>query len=74
MGAFIGRIVTTHLRKLRNYNGKWVMNWDTFLQNMLLGGVVLSCFTLYLLREFDLLPINMAGLLLGVALCAGLMA
>lgn len=66
--------VSIHLRKQRNCTGKWVMDWDIFLQNMLLGGVVLSCFTIYLFRGFALLPIIMAGLLLGVALYAGLMA
>lgn len=66
--------ICIHLHKQRNGTGKWVMDWNIFLQNMLLGGIVLSCFTLYLFRGFELLPIVMTGLLLGVALYSGLMA
>lgn len=63
-----------HLRKQRNFTGKWVMDWDIFLQNILVGGVVLSCFTLYLFRGLELLPVIMAALLLGVTLYAALIA
>jgi len=66
--------ISVHLRKHRNATGKWVMDWNIFWENMLLGGMVLSCFTLYLFRGLELLPIIMAGLLLSVALYSGLMA
>lgn len=66
--------IVTHLRKQRIGSGNWVMDWNIFLQNMLLGGVILSCFTLYVFREVEYMPIIMAGLLFGVALYSGLMA
>lgn len=66
--------ISNHLRNQRNGTGKWVMDWNIFLQNILLGGVILSCFALYLFRGFELMPIIMAGLLLGVVLYSGLMA
>ncbi len=62
-----------HLRKQRKHSGKWVMHWDIFLQHLLLGGVVLSCFTLYVLREISSLPIIMAGVLGAVAVYATLL-
>ncbi len=68
--SFIG----IHLREQKNCPGKWVMHWDLFLQNLLVGGVVLSCFTLYIFRGIKLLPIIMAGVLLSVALYAAFMA
>lgn len=67
-------VISIRLHKQRKDTGKWVMDWNIFLQNMLLGGMILSCFTLYLFRGFELLPIIMAGLLLGVALYSVLMA
>ncbi|KUG02779.1 hypothetical protein ASZ90_019855 [hydrocarbon metagenome] len=66
--------ISVHLREQRNYSGKWVIKWDIFLQHMLVGGVVLSCFTMYIFRDLKLLPIILAGSLLAVALYAGLMA
>ncbi|NLO20768.1 MAG: hypothetical protein GX119_02045 [Syntrophomonadaceae bacterium] len=62
--------LSLHLAEQRKHTGKWVMNWDIFLQHLLLGGVVLSCFTLYILRELSSLPIIMAGVLLLVAVYA----
>jgi hypothetical protein len=44
------------------------------LIGVLLGIEYLSCFTLYLFRGLELLPVIMAVLLLGVTLCAALMA
>ncbi len=66
--------IIVHLREQRNCSGKWVINWDIFLQHMLVGGVVLSCFTIYIFRELNLLPIILAGSLFAVALYAGSMA
>jgi hypothetical protein len=49
------------------------MNWDLFLQHLLLGGVVLSCFTLYIFREHTFWPIILAGVLLLVAVYAAIL-
>lgn len=66
-------MLSLHLSEQRKYSGKWVMNWDIFLQHLLLGGVVLSCFTLYIFREHTFWPIILAGVLLLVAVYAAIL-
>ncbi|NLV21951.1 MAG: hypothetical protein GXY49_08185 [Syntrophomonadaceae bacterium] len=50
------------------------MHWNVFWQNLLVGVVILSCFTLYIFRGYGWLLVIMAGMLLGVMLYAVLMA
>jgi hypothetical protein len=66
--------ISNHLREQRDYPGKWIMHWDVFWQNLLVGGLILLCFTLYIFRGYERLLVIMVGMLLGAMLYAVLMA